>query len=136
VSDHDSKFLSHFWITLWRKLGTKLRFSTTCHPQTDGQTDVVNRTLGTLLRVLVKKNLKAWDLLLPQADFAYNRAPSRTTNESPFKVVNGHNPFGALNLVPLHQGEKMNTEASKSVREIQELHKRVQAQIEKANECY
>ena len=47
----------------------------------DGHTEVVNRTPGTLLRVLVKKNLKAWDLLLPHAEFAYNRALSRTTNE-------------------------------------------------------
>jgi len=70
VSDRDSEFLSHFWISLWRKLETKVKFSTTCHPQTGGQTKVVNRTLGTLLRVLIKKNLKTWHLLLAQAEFA------------------------------------------------------------------
>jgi len=77
VSDHDAKFLSHFWVTVWKKKGTKLKYSTTCHLQTDRQTEVTNWTLGALLRALIKTNSKAWDLILPHAEFAYNMAPSK-----------------------------------------------------------
>jgi hypothetical protein len=49
ILDRDAKFLSHFWRTLWLKLRTKLLFSTICYPKTDGQTEVVNRTLSTML---------------------------------------------------------------------------------------
>jgi len=59
VSDHESKFLSHFLIIMWRKLGNKLKFSTTYQPKMDGQMEVVIHARGTLLRFLVKKNLKA-----------------------------------------------------------------------------
>ena len=100
VSDRDAKFLSHFWVTLWKKLGIKLKYSTTCHPQTDGQTEVTNRTLGTLLRALIKTKSKAWDLLLPHAEFAYNMAPSKTTGLSPFKIVYGVEPLSPLSLIP------------------------------------
>jgi hypothetical protein len=78
VSDRDVKFLSYFWKTLWGKLRTKLLFSITCHPQTDGQTEVVNRTLSQLLRAIIQKNLKSWEECLPFVEFAYNRTVHST----------------------------------------------------------
>ncbi|XP_033139424.1 uncharacterized protein LOC117131126, partial [Brassica rapa] len=101
VSDRDTKFLSYFWKTLWSKLGTKLLFSTTCHPQTDGQTEVVNRTLGTLLRAFIKKNLKSWEDYLPHCEFAYNHAVHSASKFSPFEIVYGFNPTSPLDLIPL-----------------------------------
>jgi len=53
VLDRDPKFISHFWKTLWEKLRTRLQFSTSCHPQTDGKTEVVNRSLSTMLRAVM-----------------------------------------------------------------------------------
>ena len=70
VSDRDPKFISHFWKTLWEKLGTGLQFSTSCHPQTDGQIEVVNRSLGTMLRAIMKGSHKSWDEYLPHIEFA------------------------------------------------------------------
>ena len=92
VSDRDVKFLSYFWEVLWGKFGTKLLFSTICHPQIDEQTEVVNRTLTQLVRAVIQKNLKNWEDCLPFIEFAYTRSVDSTTEFSPFEIVSGFNP--------------------------------------------
>jgi len=66
---------------------------------TDGQIEVVNRTLGTLLRTVLKKNLNSWEECLPHIEFAYNRIVHCTTNCSPFEIIYGFNPLTLLDLL-------------------------------------
>ena len=95
-----------------------------------------NRTLGALLRALIKSHSKAWDLLLPHAEFAYNMAPSKTTGLSPFKVVYGVEPLSPLALVPRPLEGKPSVEAEKRVEEIKHLHEKVKEKIERSNASY
>ena len=89
VSDHNTKFMSYFWKTLWMTAKTKLHFSTAYHPHTDGQTEVINWSLGQLLRYLVHDHITTWDQALPIAEFAYNNSVNRSTGISLFGAVTG-----------------------------------------------
>ena len=134
VSDRDPKFLSHFWRSLWSKLGTKLLFSTSHHPQTDGQTEVINKVLGNILRALVSTHLKDWDLQLAHAEFTYNRSPSSTTGHTPFEVLYGINPLIPLDLTSLPLDFKPSVDANEKVKQMKKLHEAIRIQIVKANE--
>ncbi|KAG8503286.1 hypothetical protein CXB51_001235 [Gossypium anomalum] len=136
VSDRDAKFLSHFWRSLWGKLGTKLLFSTTCHPQTDGQTEVFNRVLSTLLRAIVRKNLKTWEDCLPHIEFVYNRSVHSATKFSPFEIVYGFNPLTPLDLLPLPTDQFVHADAKKKEDFVKDLHSKVRANIEARTESY
>jgi hypothetical protein len=120
----DVKFMNYFWKTLWGKLGTKLLFSSTCHPQADGQTEVGNRTLSTLLRSMIKNNLRVWEECLPHVEFAYNRAVHSTTQLCPFEVVYGFKPITPLDMLPLPIQERVNMEASKRVDFVRKIQKK------------
>ena len=78
----------------------------------------------------------AWDLLLPHAEFAFNKVPNRTTGISPFKVVYGLDPLGPLDLVPRPLDQKPSADAEQRVKEIQHLHEKVRVRIRKSNLSY
>ncbi|KAL5752228.1 hypothetical protein ACOSQ2_022735 [Xanthoceras sorbifolium] len=136
VSDRDAKFLSYFWKTLWGKLGTNLLFSTTCYPQTDGQTEVVNRTLSALLRAIIQKNLKTWEDCLPHVEFAYNRSVHSATHFSPFEIVYGFNPLTSLDLLPLPVTEHVNLDGKKKAEFVKQIHEKTRQNIERRTEQY
>ena len=136
VSDRDAKFLSYFWKTLWCKLGTKLLFSTTCHPQTDGQPEVVNRALSTLLRAIIKKNIKTWEDCLLHVEFAYIRTIHSATKFSPFEIVYGFNPLTPLDLSPLPMSEHVNLDGKKKVEFVKQIHEKARLNIERRTEQY
>ncbi|GJS59362.1 putative reverse transcriptase domain-containing protein [Tanacetum coccineum] len=61
VSDRDPKFTSHFWKGLQKAWGTRLKFSTAFHPQTDGQSERTIQTLEDMLRACALEWTGSWD---------------------------------------------------------------------------
>ena len=95
ISDRDPIFMSKFWTNLFGMLRVKLRPSSAYHPETDGQTEVVNRKVEEILRCFVNHNQSNWDLFLIDLEFAYNSAPHSSTTLSPFFLTYGTEPRGA-----------------------------------------
>ncbi|GJT56335.1 RNA-directed DNA polymerase [Tanacetum coccineum] len=93
TSDRDVKFVIHFWRTLWTRLG------------------------------LIRDNAKHWDLILPQAEFAYNRSVNRTTRKSPFEVVYGRNLITPLDLILVLEVGQFSEEGADQSEQIKELHR-------------
>jgi len=92
--------------------------------------------LPTLLRTLVQKNLKEWDLKLSHAKFAYNRTLVRATGCSLFETLYGINPLSSIDLSPLPTDCKVRFEAEKRAKEMKKLHEQIRAHIKKVNESY
>ncbi|GAB2279676.1 hypothetical protein Dimus_039362 [Dionaea muscipula] len=99
VCDRDRVFTSLFWKELFKRQGVHFNFSSAYHPQTDGQTEVVNRTLKMYLRCFSHNNPKQWIKWLPWAEYCYNTSYHSATQRSPFEIVYGRPPPNLLQYI-------------------------------------
>jgi hypothetical protein len=92
VSDRDPIFTSTFWKELFRLARVKLLLSSAFHPQTDGQSEVVNCTIVMYLCCLVGDRPHSLLQWLPWAEFFYNSSYQSALSITPFHVVYGQHP--------------------------------------------
>ena len=89
VSDRDRRFQARFWQALQKAFGTKLNFSSSYHPEIDGQTKRVNQILEDMLRAYILHFQGKWEEYLPLVEFSYNNSYQSTIHMAPCEALYG-----------------------------------------------
>ena len=129
VSDRDPVFTSQFWKGLFRLSGTKLLLSSSYHPQMDGQTEVMNKSLEGYLRCFSGDRPRDWSKWLALAEYAYNTSEHTSTKVSPFEVVYGQPP---PRLLPYEPGSTQVQAVEEELKDRHCIHKLVQENLKEA----
>ena len=87
IFDRDPRFTNSFWQALFENLGTTFKFSSTYHPQIDGQTKIVNLTLLDMLKSYVNDQQISWERFLPFLKFAYNNIMHSSLGKASYDVT-------------------------------------------------
>ncbi|GKA62965.1 ty3-gypsy retrotransposon protein [Tanacetum coccineum] len=92
VSDRDKIFISQFWQSLFKVMLVQLNLSTAYHPQTDGQTEVVNKCVECFMRCMTGEKPKEWVKWVSLAEYWYNTNYHNFAHTTPFEIVYGQPP--------------------------------------------
>jgi hypothetical protein len=98
VTDRDPRFTSNMFREFCKLFGIDNAFSTSFHPQTDGQTEKYNSVLKDMVRHYVNADQTNWDDLLPAAEFAVNNSKNDSTGETPAFLMQGQHPLTPVTL--------------------------------------
>lgn len=109
----------------------KVIISTLCHLQIDGQTEVVKKTLGYLLRAIVGKNLRDWDSCLPIVEFAYNCSMHNSIGMTPFEAVYGYNPTIPMDMISVPAAREESLGGFDKATQIQKIQAKVYKHLSK-----
>ncbi|MCO5594957.1 hypothetical protein L7F22_048994 [Adiantum nelumboides] len=126
VSDRDPRMTSLFWKALFENMGTMLKFSSSFHPQTDGQSEEANSTVLDLLKCYVSEHKATWEHYLPLVEYAYNNTVHTSTGKAPFEIVEG-----GKKVPPILQTKDKIFEADKYVQNMDEAYRKIKLALEK-----
>lgn len=129
-SDQDPRFIGRFWTTLFKLLSSDLHFSTSFHPQTDGQTECINTLLELYLRHFVSAHQRDWAKLLDVVQFSCNLQRSESTHHSPFELATGQQPLTPHTVMIEYTGKS--SAAYKFAQDWQEKIELVRSYLQKA----
>ncbi|UYV71437.1 hypothetical protein LAZ67_8003186, partial [Cordylochernes scorpioides] len=96
ISDRGSCFLSKLFKEVLKICNTLHKKTTSYHPQTNGQTERMNRTLADMMAMYIDERHQNWDEILPFVTFAYNSSIQDTTGYSPYFLIHGREPLTFL----------------------------------------
>ena len=87
IADNGKQFTSEFFLDVCRILNVHNAFTTTYHPQTNGQVERFNRTIMSAVRSYVNERPRDSDLYTSSITYAYNTKPQSSTSIAPFDLV-------------------------------------------------
>lgn len=93
----------------------KRALSTSHHPQTDGQTEVMNQILEVALRCYVSPEKDDWDAYLDEFAFSYNNTPHSSTGYKPSFLLYGYHPTDAVDRLPKHTDDVLRPLTKRSI---------------------
>lgn len=100
ICDRDSRWATDFWKSVTRYYGSVLAMSSAHHPQTDGQTEILNALLEQMLRAYVAENRSSWSKWISVLTFAYNSSVHSSSTYSPNFLLLGYHPrLSTANIV-------------------------------------
>ena len=132
-TDRGAQFVGRWWREIWMLLGTKLRFGTAYHPQSQGQVERMNAVVSQTLRCLMTDvpDLSRWRDYLPTVEMVVNSLPNRSTGYSPFFLMYGYHLVLPIELLKGDESTNVET-VSKFLYRTQEVWRSARAQMEKA----
>ena len=99
ITDRDPRWTTDFWRGIAKALQTRMSLSSSHHPQHDGQTEVVNKLLTTMIRAFIAGQKDQWAAWIHLLEFAYNSTVHSSIGTAPFHLLLGFHPRTPLDFV-------------------------------------